>query len=76
MLEKLLTVSEVAEQLGVNENWVHCHASGKRKPVLPSLKVGKYRRFRTADIDQFLTFCASLARDMIARRDLRARRAP
>jgi len=41
MPEKLLTVRDVAEQLGVGDNWVHCHASGKRKPLLRSLKVGK-----------------------------------
>src|SRR5437870_5654685 len=28
-----------------------------RMPVLPSLKVGKYRRFRIADIDWFLRLC-------------------
>ena len=75
MAEKLLTVAEVAELFGVDENWVHCHASGKRKPVLPSLKVGKYRRFRSVDIEQFLALCASLARDMAVRKD-KPRRVP
>jgi predicted DNA-binding transcriptional regulator AlpA len=72
--ERLLTVTEVAEQLGVRANWVHSHASGKRRPLLVSLKVGKYRRFRAADIEQFLALCAALARDMVAKKQKPPRR--
>ena len=72
--EKLLSVSEVAQQLGVTDNWVHSHAAGKRQPVLPSLKLGKHRRFRAADLEQFLLLCESLARDMALRKNRRPRR--
>lgn len=72
--DRLFTVAEVALRFGVNENWVHSHASGKRMPVLPSLKVGKYRRFRAADIEQFLQLCESLASDQAARKNRTLRR--
>jgi hypothetical protein len=72
--DKLFTVAEVAERFGVNANWVHCHASGNRMPVLPSLKVGKYRRFRSADIERFLRLCESLAQDQAARKARQLRR--
>jgi hypothetical protein len=73
--DKLFTVAEVAERFGVNDNWVHSHASGKRMPVLPSLKVGKYRRFRIADIERFLRLCESLAQDQAARKARKLQRA-
>jgi hypothetical protein len=52
--EKLLTVEDVAAWLRVKPAWVRAHANGNRKPKLPSLKVGAFRRFRIKDIQGFL----------------------
>ena len=57
-LEKLLTVAEVAESLGVSPAWVRQHASGVRRPVLPSVKMGKVLRFRRGDVERFIQECA------------------
>ena len=54
MSERLLTVEEVAEWLKVEPAWVRAHASGNRLPMLPSLKMGRYRRFRRPDIERFI----------------------
>lgn len=67
-MEKLLTAQEVAEALRVSKNWVHSHAEGKRKPVLPSIKLGKFRMFRESDVVNFLTFCGALAKDQALRK--------
>jgi excisionase family DNA binding protein len=53
----LLTAREVARQLGVSVAWVLQHASGTRKPVIPSIKMGKSVRFRQSDIDRFVERC-------------------
>jgi hypothetical protein len=44
--DSTLTVEEVAQWLRVTEGWVREHASGRRRPKLPSEKFGKYIRFR------------------------------
>ena len=48
--ESLLTPEDVATWLKVKPAWVRAHANGNRKPELPSLKMGAYRRFRREDI--------------------------
>jgi predicted DNA-binding transcriptional regulator AlpA len=53
----LLNARQVAERLQVSIPWVLAHASGKHKPVLPSLKLGKAVRFSESDIDEFLEHC-------------------
>lgn len=50
----LLNVREVAEWLNVSEGWVRDHASGRRQPLLPSLKLGKVRRFREDEMESFI----------------------
>jgi excisionase family DNA binding protein len=55
--DQLLTARQVAKRLQVSVGWVTSHASGKRKPVLPSFKLGKSVRFRSADVDAFLERC-------------------
>ena len=50
MPEKLLTPKQVAEWLGVSTAWVLDHASGRRRPYLPSAKLGKAVRFRREDV--------------------------
>ncbi|MGI9069738.1 MAG: helix-turn-helix domain-containing protein [Bryobacteraceae bacterium] len=52
--ESLLTVEEVAIWLRVRPAWVRAHANSNRRPKLPSLKVGAFRRFRRQDILKFL----------------------
>jgi hypothetical protein len=49
--EELVTARQVAKRLQVSVGWVTAHASGKRKPVLPSFKLGKSVPFRSADVD-------------------------
>jgi hypothetical protein len=70
-MERLLTAAEVAENLRVSTNWVHAHAEGKRKPVLPSVKLGKFRMFREADVQEFVRLGEALARDQASRKKAR-----
>lgn len=52
--EPLLNVSQVAARLGVSKGWVRDHASGRRRPSLPVVRLGKLLRFEAADIDRFI----------------------
>jgi excisionase family DNA binding protein len=52
--EPLLTVQEVADWLRVEPSWVRAHANGNRRPILPSIKIGKFRRFIKSDVNEFL----------------------
>lgn len=51
---RLLTPQEVATRLGVSGRWVRDHAT-RRFPRIPALKLGPLLRFRSADIDDFLS---------------------
>jgi excisionase family DNA binding protein len=50
---RLLTANEVAEMLHVSAAWVYDHADRKR-PVIPSVRLGKAVRFRPADVQKFI----------------------
>ncbi len=50
----LLTVHEVAELLKVPASWVYERTRQRGMPRLPHLKVGKYLRFRTSEVEKFL----------------------
>lgn len=52
--EKLLTVEEVAELLGMSEAWVYQHAGGSRRPKIPCVKIGRAVRFRRESIERFV----------------------
>jgi len=52
-MEKLLTAGQVAEILNVSTAWVYDHAERKR-PQLPSVRLGKAVRFRPGDIENFI----------------------
>ena len=52
--ETLLTVQEVAALLKVPVSWVYEHARAHGKKRLPHLKIGKYLRFRSQDIVEWL----------------------
>ena len=49
--ETLLTIEQVAAMLAVQESWVYRQVKERR---LPFLKVGKYVRFRRADVSKFI----------------------
>ena len=51
---KLLTVSEVARWLSVSPSWVRDHATGRRRPVLPCIKLGKSLRFDPIVVAEWL----------------------
>src|ERR1035441_10799314 len=46
---ELLTVADICRTLGVSRAWVIEHSNGRRRPVLPSIKLGKVRRFRSEE---------------------------
>jgi excisionase family DNA binding protein len=52
--EHLLSVAAVAEWLGVSESWVREHASGKKRPHMPALRMGGLLRFRREEIEAWL----------------------
>ncbi|HYL98503.1 MAG TPA: helix-turn-helix domain-containing protein [Blastocatellia bacterium] len=55
--EELLGVTEVAQWLGVSRAWVYEHSNGRRRPYLPSVKLGKSVRFRPTDVEVFILEC-------------------
>jgi predicted DNA-binding transcriptional regulator AlpA len=56
--EQLVTAKEVATRIGLSVGWVNDHASGRRRPILPSVKLGKAVRFRPSDITRLIEECA------------------
>jgi excisionase family DNA binding protein len=53
---KLLTLDEVASQLGVSKAWVRDHAT-RRNPRIPVVRFGGRRavlRFRPQDVEEFI----------------------
>lgn len=50
-MESMMTARQVAELLGVHENWVYDRAASG---VLPSYKLGGARRFRREEIEAWL----------------------
>lgn len=65
---RLLTVAEVAEWLCCSAGWVRAHASGARRPKLPSVKMGGAVRFRREAIEKFISDCERSASDLEKRR--------
>src|ERR1700730_15378213 len=49
--EKLLTARELAERLGVPESWVRTEERAGR---IPSVRLGKYVRFKLSDVERTL----------------------
>jgi len=50
--------------LGVSISWVIQHASGKRRPYLPHIKMGSGRsplRFDPVDVERFIDDCRCIA---------------
>jgi len=50
----LLTVEEVARLLRVPKSWVYEHIRPERGDPLPSVKLGKYVRFETSALREWL----------------------
>lgn len=60
--DRLLSVSEVAEWLGVSSAWVRDHAQGRRLPKLPAVKLGEENgkglwKFLESDVQAFIQQC-------------------
>ena len=56
--------ADVAKKLGVSISWVVQHASGKRRPYLPAVKMGPGRsplRFDPSDVEKFIDDCRRIA---------------
>jgi excisionase family DNA binding protein len=51
---QLLTVRQVSEWLNVSPSWVRDHATNRRRPALPSLKLGKTLRFREDQLAEWI----------------------
>jgi excisionase family DNA binding protein len=51
--ERLLTVAELADWLGVSKAWVYDHI-GRKQPLLSCLRLGELTRFRREDIELFI----------------------
>ena len=54
--QRLLT-AEVAAYLQVSKYWVLYHAAGRRRPHLPSIKLGRKVRFEACAVDRFVEDC-------------------
>jgi hypothetical protein len=57
---QLLGSAEVCRLLGVSRGWLNDHATGRRRPVISSVQMGKLRRFREKDIADFIEECRRL----------------
>jgi excisionase family DNA binding protein len=55
--DRLLTVQEVAELLRVPVSWVYERTRRRGDKQLPHMKMGKYLRFRRADVLGWLDSC-------------------
>jgi predicted DNA-binding transcriptional regulator AlpA len=60
--EKLLDADDVANWLCVSRAWVFEHSNGRRRPYLPSVKLGKSVRFRPVDVEAFILECERFRR--------------
>ena len=61
---QLVRARDVARKLGVSISWVIQHASGKRRPYLPAVKMGPGRsplRFDPNDVEEFIEGCRCTA---------------
>jgi len=58
---ELLTTKDVASLLRVSCGWVRDHASGRRRPKLQCVKLGKAVRFRLVDVNNFIEKCCGNA---------------
>jgi len=50
MTEQLLTVEELAEELKTPVSWVYGQTRKKGVGAIPTIRVGKYCRFKISDV--------------------------
>lgn len=65
MTERLLTVNEVAEWLSLPVSWVR---ESTRSGAMPHVELGRYRRYRQADVARWLEECSRPGRAIALRR--------
>jgi excisionase family DNA binding protein len=65
--EQLLTAEQVAERLAVPVSWVR---SATREDSIPFVELGRYRRYRWADVEEWLESCAKPGRIVKLRREV------
>jgi excisionase family DNA binding protein len=70
-MEPMMTARQVAELLGVHENWVYDHAASGE---LPSYKIGGVRRFIRDEIDGYIAGLREPERKRPERRASRAKK--
>jgi excisionase family DNA binding protein len=64
-MERMLTAREIADSLGVRENWVYDHAiTGD----IPSYKIGGCRRFQRSEVEDWLSARRQPRREVAAAR--------
>ena len=69
-IRQLVKAKDVASKLGVSISWVIQHASGKRRPYLPAVKMGLGRsplRFDPTDVEKFIDDCRNVAGQRLKR---------
>ena len=52
--DRLLTVEELAERLNLPESWIYAHTRKRSGDPIPGFRLGKYWRFREAEVLQWL----------------------
>ena len=70
-MESMMTVRQVAELLGVHENWVYDQAASGE---LPSYKIGGTRRFDPDELRGWIAEHREAERKQPERRDRKARK--
>jgi len=66
MSDRLLTANEVADWLAVPVSWVR---ESTRSGAMPHVELGRYRRYRQADVAAWLEECAKPGRPIALRRN-------
>ena len=64
-LTELLTVADICRKLGVSRAWVIEHSNGRRRPVIPSIKLGKVRRFDPTELEGFIDDCRRIGQTRV-----------
>jgi excisionase family DNA binding protein len=62
--DRLLTAPELAERLAVPESWVR---ESTRSGAIPHVQLGRYRRYREADVMAWLEACSRPGRPVALR---------
>jgi excisionase family DNA binding protein len=55
MSDRLLTAAEVADLLAVPVSWVR---ESTRSGAIPHVELGRYKRYRLADVEKWLSSCS------------------